>query len=123
MVIQTLVDEGTDAAKALVASFAQWFPDATYVELQHHNIDQDRMSEDEIQHELICIATDLGLPVIITQDSHYAHAEDKGHHESLKRLVSWSPDADEAVFPGDGFHMADDAWMKAHHSTFLDYEA
>jgi DNA polymerase-3 subunit alpha len=123
MVVQTLINDGQDVAKALVASFAQWFPGSTYVELQAHRIDQEPMSEADIQHGLICIATDLGLPVVLTQDSHYTHQEDKDHHESLKRLVSWSPDADEAVFPGDGFHMADEAWMRAHHDTFLDYEA
>jgi hypothetical protein len=36
-------------------------------------------------------------------------------HESLKRLVSWGPDPDDAVFPGDGFHLADESWIQDHH--------
>jgi len=115
MVVQTLINDGFDVAKALVASFAQWFPDSTYVEMQQHHIDQEPMSETEIGIHLELIADGLGLPMVITQDSHYTHAEDKEHHESLKRLISWSADADEAVFPGDGFHMADEQWMQMHH--------
>jgi len=119
MVVQTLITDGFDAAKALVASFAQWFPGSTYVELQRHEIHQEPMPEWRIENDLFCIAQELGLQVILTQDSHYVRGEDKSHHESLKRLVSWSPDADEAVFPGDGFHMADDRWMRDHHDPFF----
>lgn len=122
MVVQTLISEdgGYDAAKALVASFAQWFPGSTYVELQHHDIYQEPMPEWKIENNLYCIAQELGLHVILTQDSHYTFEHQKHHHESLKRLVSWSPDADESVFPGDSFHMADTAWMKARHQYFAE---
>lgn len=115
LVIQTLVSDGYDACRQMVATLATWFD--TYVEIQAHGIDHtDGMTEAEISDALYRIATDLNLPIVITQDSHYVEPADRGLHDSLKRLVAWGPDVDDAVFPGDGFHLADDAWMGAHHS-------
>lgn len=115
IVIQTLVQHGYDEAKNLVAAFASWFD--TYVEIQKHDIDHGEgvPSEDELADRLLQMAEELGLPVILTQDSHYVASEDRPTHETLKRLVSWSDDLDDAVFPGDGFHLADDEWMRRHH--------
>ena len=120
MVVQTLVENGYEAARAVVASFASWFD--TYVEIQMHCIEQEPMSEVEIARSLYRIAQELDLPVIVTQDSHYVHEEDRPLHESLKSLVSWSDDPDDAIFPGDGFHMADEEWMADHHLVEI-YEA
>jgi hypothetical protein len=36
---------------------------------------------------------------------------------ALKRLVAFGDDPDEAVFPGDGFHLCDAAWMESHHTA------
>jgi len=33
----------------------------------------------------------------------------------MKRLVAWGDDPDDAVFPGDGFHLADDQWFRDRH--------
>lgn len=113
LVIQTLVNDGYDAAKQYVAMFKSWF-DVCYVELQKHNISQEPMGEDEIVRSLTGIAEDLDLMCVITQDCHYVDRRDKKDHETLKRLVTWADDASEAVFPGDGFHMADDSWIQRH---------
>lgn len=114
LVVTRLREDGYEAAKRTVAMFAQWF--RTYVEIQMHNIDQEPLSEEEIAHSLFKIAGELDLKVVITQDSHYTHEEDKEHHNSLKQLVAFGPDADDAVFPGDSFHLADEQWMREHHS-------
>lgn len=115
LVVQTMLDEGYEAAKQLVATFAAWFD--TYVEIQNHCIDHghDLLTEERIAFYLYRIAQELNLPVVIAQDSHYLKEEDRGLHDSLKRLVAFGPDPEDAVFPGDGFHLADDAWMAAHH--------
>lgn len=113
LVIQTLIEDGYEAAKSVVASFASWFD--TYVEVQRHEIDQEPLSEDDIARNLSMIATELDLPMIIAQDSHYTNPEDKESHEALKSLVSWGSDPDDAKFPGDSFHLADEEWMRQHH--------
>lgn len=116
LTVQTLVTEGYDAAKRVVAMFASWFPQSTYVELQNHMIDQgEDWTDHTISLALAQIATELRLPVVCTQDSHYVHPEERVHHDALKRLVSFGPEIDDGTFPGDGYHMVDDAWMKQHH--------
>lgn len=112
---QTYVHGGYDAAKQVVASYATWFPGATYVELQNHHIVDNEVPDQEIAEVMSRIASDLGLPCILTQDSHYTHPEHRPLHNTLKRLVTWGTDTDDAVFPGDGFHMVDDIWMRQHH--------
>ena len=115
LVVQTLLNEGYDAAKKIVAMFSSWFD--TYVELQVHQIERaEGLTEKEIVAALIRIARELGLPAVITQDSHYINPEDKPVHESLKRLVAFGPDSDDAVFPGDSFHLADEEFLKCHYS-------
>ena len=57
---------------------------------------------------MVAVADHMGLPVVITQDSHYLLPEDRDDHEPTSSDSSaWGPDPDDAVFPGDGFHLAD----------------
>jgi DNA polymerase-3 subunit alpha len=115
LVLTRFRTEGYEAAKAVVASLASWFD--TYVEIQNHCITREgEPSETEISDALVRIATELDLPVLLTQDSHYVMAEERAEHTTLKRLVSFGSDLDDAVFPGDGFHLVDDAWMRGHHT-------
>lgn len=105
----------TDEARSLLATYAGWFP-KFYVELQNHNISrEDQRPDNDIADELHALSIELGLPCVITQDAHYCHEHDKEQHEALKRLVAFGPDADDAVFPGDGFHLADQLWVEQHH--------
>lgn len=116
LIVQTLVTKGERVAKQYLKALDTWFPNSVYVEIQNHNIDHgDGWNDDKVADALIQIADELGLPVVITQDSHYAVEEDRADHDGLKRLVAFGPDPDEVVFPGDGFHLADDAWIRDHH--------
>lgn len=113
---QTLVKEGEDAVERYLATMDSWFPGAVYVEIQNHNIDHgDGWNDDLLADHLVGVADRMGLPVVITQDSHYLNPDDKEDHESLKRLVAFGPEDDDAVFPGDGFHHGDDGWVRDHH--------
>jgi DNA polymerase-3 subunit alpha len=117
LVAQTMVNEGYQAAKQLLATLATWWP-STYVELQNHDIDHgDGWNDDKLADALYELAQELGLPCVVTQDSHYVDERDRPDHDALKQLVSYGSDTDDAVFPGDGFHLADDAWMRAHHHS------
>ena len=87
-----------------------------YVEVQNHHITHDEGSNDEeLADGWSALADTAGLPVVITQDAHYLEPEDRADHEGLKRLVAFGPDPDDAVFPGDGFHVADAGWIRDHH--------
>jgi len=108
--------EAPGSVKNIISSLAGWFGSGCYVEIQNHMINDDE--HDDWRHSALLqnIADSMGLPVVITQDSHYCHSEDRPAHETMKRLVSWSNDPDDAVFPGDGYHMVDSNWMEEHHS-------
>lgn len=124
MVVQKLIHHGPEAAESLIASYAEWF-DRCYVEVQNHNIESQvdtDMTDLEVAEQLTAIAKKLDLPVVLAQDSHYCKASDRPVHETLKRLVSFSDDPDDAVFPGDGYHMVDDRWMKDHFPEHI-YQA
>lgn len=115
--VQSLIHRGAEVTKNYLATLDAWFPGSVYVEIQNHNIDHGDGWNDSMVADALCeIADDMGLPVVITQDAHYVLPEDREDHEALKRLVAFGPDPDDAVFPGDGFHMADEGWIADHHS-------
>jgi DNA polymerase III alpha subunit len=98
----------------VITSLSSWFGSGVYVEIQRHNVPDN---EEELNSGFLhAIAQSCGVPVIITQDSHYVAYEDRKDHETLKTLMSWSDDVDDAVFPGDGYHMVDSEWMAGHHT-------
>lgn len=110
------VEKGNEhEAKALLRGYDKWF-DKFYVELQNHNIIHDDGSTDnEIADTLMDMANKLGIPCVLTQDAHYCNKADKVIHETMKRLVAFGSDVDDAVFPGDGFQLADNGWFESHH--------
>lgn len=114
-IAQAIVNDDEPRAVQLMKAYDKWF-DQFYVELQNHNIDHgDGWNDDKLADRLADLAQYHGIPAVLTQDSHYCHEDDKPIHETLKRLVSFGPDADDAVFPGDGFHLADRQWFTDHH--------
>lgn len=106
---QTLIRRGPDAAAAVLKALDSWFP-LVYVELQNHGIgeehhDETELTDDEVTEGLWQVATSVGVPVIVTRDSHYINPDERHYHDALKRLVSWGEDPDDATFPGDGYFM------------------
>lgn len=114
--VQQLITNGEASVEQFLATLSSWFPRSVYVEIQNHGIDHgDGWSDDTVAEAMVGIADRLGLPVVITQDAHYEREEHKPLHDSLKQLHSFSADPDDAVFPGDGFHLADSRWIREHH--------
>lgn len=106
-----LREHGYGAALAITKTLAGWFP-KVYVELQHHGVHQADHDADRQIKLLVDLADEVGLPYIVTSDSHYIKASDRKLHDGLKRMVSWSEDVDDAVFPGIGsYHMPDAAYL------------
>lgn len=114
---QMLINKGEEACKQWLATLAAWFPESVYVEVQNHHIvhEQEGWDDEVLAEALAGIAQEMGLPLVIGQDSHYIEPTDREDHEALKRLVAFGPDPDDAVFPGDGFHMVGDSWILDHH--------
>lgn len=124
LVQQTLVNKGYDAAKRIVEMYARWFPN-TFVELQNHNIDHSQQKDKapELSYftddSVICdalyqLAQEVGLPVVVTQDSHYLLSKEVDAHDLMKRMV-YGGDEGQNEFPGDSFHLASTTWVEEHH--------
>ena len=115
LIAQAVVRDDVHAARQLMMSYDKWF-DRFYVELQNHTIDHgDGWNDDLLADRVMGLAQEIGIPAVLTQDSHYCHQDDQEIHDALKRLVSWGPDPDDALFPGDGFGLATEQWLREHH--------
>lgn len=114
-IAQAIASGDERQAVSLLRTYDKWF-DRFYVELQNHGIDHGNgMDDDALAASLHRLALESGIPAVITQDSHYCHQEDKEIHDALKQLVGFGPEADDAVFPGDGFGLADERWLVERH--------
>jgi DNA polymerase-3 subunit alpha len=120
---QVYMRQGAAAADKVAATLAGWFP-RVYVELQNHGIEEHRdglpdFTDDEVLEAMWAVAQRVGLPVLVTRDSHYTNEADKSVHDALKTLVSWSEDPDDAVFPGGGYHMTDADGLKRYFPRYM----
>lgn len=115
-VIQSMLEDGPARARQIIKTFTEWF-DVVYVEIQRHRI--ENQGEEWIAENLEKIADQLGLDILLGQDSHYVHPEDQEVHNALKQMISWADNPAESVFPGDGYHMVGDDWMLDHHGEAL----
>lgn len=120
LIQQALVHKGFDEAVRLTEMYARWFPNL-YVEIQNHHIDHSKTAEpsdwtdESICEAMVDIAGKVGLPIIITQDSHYLDSKDKPAHALMKRMVLHGDSDDQKEFPGDSFHFASTEWIQEHH--------
>ncbi|GAF69309.1 unnamed protein product, partial [marine sediment metagenome] len=111
---RALLDESRGAAKQILLTLDSWFPHL-YVELQRHGIETPEQSDVDLSRELWALASELGLPVIITQDAHYERIGQKADHDFFKNIAYMS--AEDQSFPGDGYHLARTHWVKSHYDT------
>lgn len=111
-VVRALVERGPAAAKQVTAALAGWFP-RVYVEVMDHQFTAEGMWDHEITAALYDIAQELGLPMVLTSDSHYLVPEDKPDHDALKQLIAWTPVMEEAGFSGKGYWLP--TWQDMAH--------
>jgi len=78
-VLQSLLKNDYDGAKAIAKKYKNLFGDDYYIELQDHGLDDQKRTNPE----LIKIAQELGIEMVITNDSHYLRREDADMHDTL----------------------------------------
>jgi DNA polymerase III subunit alpha len=95
---------------------AAWYrdvfgPDRYYVELQDHGIPEQHKTNGQ----LVEIARDLGLGLVVTNDSHYTDQADHEAHDVLLCIQTGSQkaDADRFKFSGDQFFVKPAEEMQA----------
>ncbi|SDS92247.1 DNA polymerase III subunit alpha [Microlunatus soli] len=98
--VQTYLRLGKyDEAVASAAEFRDIFGAGNYyVELMDHGL----TIEKRVREDLLRLAKDLQLPLVATNDLHYAHAQDADAHEVLLCVQSGSTMADANRFKLDG---------------------
>ena len=111
--VQTYLRLGKyDEAIASAAEFRDIFGVGNYyVELMDHGL----TIENRVRADLLKIARDLKLPLVATNDLHYAARSDAAAHEVLLCVQSGSTmaDAGRFKFDGDGYYLKSPAEMRA----------
>ncbi|MGI8458227.1 MAG: DNA polymerase III subunit alpha [Propionibacteriaceae bacterium] len=111
--VQTYLRLGKyDEAVASAAEFRDIFGAGNYyVELMDHGLS----IESRVRSDLLKISRDLHLPLVATNDLHYAHREDASSHEVLLCVQSGSTmaDANRFKFDGDSYYLKSPAEMRA----------
>jgi DNA polymerase-3 subunit alpha len=90
-----------DTAWRLTEEFARIFPDRFYLEMQRHGIP----AQDQVNAELVKMASDLRLPLVATNDAHYLEQHDHAHHDALLCIGTATniDTPDRLRFDGEGF--------------------
>jgi DNA polymerase-3 subunit alpha len=116
MVCRAILDGDADRAWRVVEEFGRIFPDRFYLELQRHGIP----AQDRVNAELVKMASDLGLPLVATNDAHYLEQGDHTHHDVLLCIGTASnlDDPKRFRFDGHGFYVRDGDEM---HELFRDH--
>jgi len=65
---EKLVNNDWDGAKETALEYAEIFPDRYFLEVQNHGIDQEQVNIKKTKK----LASELGLPLVATNDAHYA---------------------------------------------------
>ncbi len=102
-VIQNLLRTDYEGAKAVAKKYQDLFGEDYYIELQDHGLDDQKRTNPE----LIKIAKELGIKMVITNDSHYLKKEDADWHDTLlcMQTKSLKTDTNRFHFPNNEFYV------------------
>lgn len=78
-VLQNLLKGDKEKAKEVAKQYKDLFGEDYYIELQDHGLDDQKRTNPD----LIEIAKELDIKMVITNDSHYLHREDADMHDTL----------------------------------------
>lgn len=78
-VLQSLLKGDTETAKSIAKQYQDLFGEDYYIELQDHNLEEQKRTNPQ----LIQIAKELGIKMVITNDSHYLTRDDADMHDTL----------------------------------------
>ena len=102
-VIQNLLKSNYEGAKAVAQKYKDLFGEDYYIELQDHGLDEQKRTNPE----LIRLAKELGIKMVITNDSHYLKKEDADWHDTLlcMQTKSLKTDKNRFHFPNNEFYV------------------
>lgn len=78
-VAQEILNGTKEGARETAQWYKNLFKEDYYIEIQDHGLDEEKRSN----AELIKIAKEMDIPLVITNDSHYLKREDASWHDTL----------------------------------------
>lgn len=101
--LQKLMKKSYDDALTVAKKYKELFGDDYYIELQDHGLEEQKRTNPD----LIRIAKELDIKIIITNDSHYLHREDEKMHDILLCLQTGRMlnETNRMKFPNSEFYM------------------
>ena len=117
-VLQNLLKGEYQKAKDVAHKYQHLFGDDYYIELQDHNLDEQKRTNPD----LIRISKELGIKMIITNDSHYLRKEDADAQDTLLCLQTNANKDDENrfSFPNNEFYVKSKEEMRQAFSWLDD---
>ncbi len=117
-VLQHLLKQEYEKAKETAAKYKELFGDDYYIELQDHNLEEQKRTNPD----LIKIARELDIKMIITNDSHYLRREDADAQDSLLCLQTNADkdDPNRFHFPNNEFYIKSKEEMRKAFSWLDD---
>ncbi|MFC7387946.1 DNA polymerase III subunit alpha [Sphaerisporangium rhizosphaerae] len=107
-----------DEALAAAARYQELFgKDNYYLEIMDHGLDIERRVRDGLTR----ISADLGIPPLVTNDSHYTYESDSTSHDALLCIQTGKQlsDPDRFRFDGSGYYIKTADEMRAVDSSDL----
>ncbi len=117
-VLKNLVAGEKDKAREVAKRYKDLFKDDYYIELQDHGLDDQKRTNPE----LIKIARELDIKMIITNDSHYLKKEDADAQDTLLCLQTNAnkDDSKRFSFPNNEFYLKSKEEMRQAFSWMDD---
>ena len=102
-VLKNLLNKDTDKARETALRYKELFGDDYYLELQDHNLEEQKRTNPM----LIELARELGIKMIVTNDSHYLRREDADAQDTLLCLQTNADknDPNRFSFPNNEFYI------------------
>ena len=102
-VLQNLLHKEPEKAREVAKKYKDLFGEDYYIELQDHGLEDQKRTNPE----LISIAQELGIEMVITNDSHYLRKEDADMHDTLLCMNTNSDkdDPNRFHFEGNEFYV------------------
>ena len=94
-----------DEARELALQYKELFGEDYYIEIQRHGIDD----EDAVMPQLVALARELNIKIVVTNDVHYLNKEDAEIQDIMMcvQMGKFVDDTDRMKFEGEEFYLKD----------------
>lgn len=100
-----LLADRPEEARQLALQYKQLFGDDYYIEIQRHGIED----EDAVMPQLVQLARELDIKIVVTNDVHYLNKEDAEIQDVMMcvQMGKYLDDTDRMKFQGEEFYLKD----------------